>query len=102
RVEVACGFTVLVGADLASNKQKFRRIDPRQLRILPERLAETVGIENLNTGHRAGSVAFSVVRKSARGRALANDENESFALGKRANPALRRCECRERRRRRAP
>jgi hypothetical protein len=48
RVEIGRRLAVLVGADLAGDEQKFRRFDAGQLRILPERLAEAVGVENLN------------------------------------------------------
>jgi hypothetical protein len=60
RVEAARGLALLVSADLPGDEQKFRRLDPRQLRILPERLAEAVGIENLNAGHWERSILFSV------------------------------------------
>ena len=51
RVEIGRRLAVLVGADLAGDEQKLRRLNARELRILPERLAEAVGVENLNIGH---------------------------------------------------
>ena len=47
RVEIGRSFAVLVGADLAGDEQELRRFDSGDLRILPERLAEAVGVEDL-------------------------------------------------------
>ena len=51
RVEVGRGLAVAVGADLARDEQELRRLHARDLRILPERLAEAVGVEDLDVGH---------------------------------------------------
>jgi hypothetical protein len=52
-VEVGGRPAVAVSADLAGDEQELRRFDARDVRILPERLAEAVGVEHLNAGHRA-------------------------------------------------
>ena len=49
---VADDLAVLVDADLARYEDEFRRPDAGEVGILPERLAERVGIENLDVGHR--------------------------------------------------
>src|SRR5262249_49684164 len=49
--EVGRGLAVLAGANLAGDEQELRRLDPGDLRILPKRLAQAVGVENLDVGH---------------------------------------------------
>ncbi len=45
-------FAVAVNAHLAGNENKLRCLHASEVRILPERLAERVRIENLDIGHR--------------------------------------------------
>src|ERR1019366_186320 len=49
---VADDLAVLVDADLPRDENEFRRLHAGEMRVLPERLAERVGIENLDVGHR--------------------------------------------------
>src|SRR5581483_2486921 len=49
-----------VGRKLARDVDRFRRLDPRDLRVLPERLAEHVRAEDLDLGHR-GSLLSVVI-----------------------------------------
>ena len=44
RVEIACGLAVLASTDLPGDEQKFRRFNPRQLRILPSGLPRLSGL----------------------------------------------------------
>src|SRR6478672_2375147 len=50
-VEIRRGLAVLAGADLPRDEQELRGLHPRDLRVLPERLAEAVGVEDFDVGH---------------------------------------------------
>jgi hypothetical protein len=50
-VEIGRGLAVLAGADLARDEQELRGLHPRDLRVLPERFAEAVGVEDFDVGH---------------------------------------------------
>jgi hypothetical protein len=55
RVEIAVAgeLAVFGDANLAGDVDEFRRLDAGNLRVLPERLAERVGIENLDVSRRS-------------------------------------------------
>lgn len=48
RIEVGRGRAVLGGTDLSGDEQEFGRLDARDLRILPKRFAEAVGVQVLD------------------------------------------------------
>src|SRR5262249_59683970 len=64
RVEVGRCLTVGGGADLAGDEKKLRRLDARDMRILPKRLTEAVGVDHLNARHER-SVAIRLAASRA-------------------------------------
>src|SRR5262249_59861437 len=56
RIEAGGRPVVAVNADLAGDEQELRCLDPRDMRILPERAAEAVGVDHLNAGHERSAI----------------------------------------------
>src|SRR5262249_24376751 len=51
-IAVADQLAVAVDANLAGDEDEFRRLDAREMRVLTKRLAERVGVEELDVSHR--------------------------------------------------
>src|SRR6185436_8336918 len=49
---VTDNLAVAVNANLAGDEDEFRRLDAREVRILAKRLAERIGVEDLDVSHR--------------------------------------------------
>src|SRR5262249_44793660 len=56
-VEVGRGLAVAPHPDLAGDEQKLRRLDPRDVRVGAERLAQAVRVETFDLGHRYSNPA---------------------------------------------
>ena len=64
-IAVADKLAVAVDANLAGNKKEFRCLHAREVRVLPQRLAERIGIDKPDVRHRSSSIACGSVQPTS-------------------------------------